>query len=215
MTWITKRLGPAAKTLAAGEVEAFASATEVAAVGFFAADDSESLNAYSAVALNLDEVPFAFTTDAEAAAGNRIRHTCNPLFLRFIAAGVTAPAVVLYKKFDEGKNVLTGDLAEKKIAQFVELNRFPLVVPFSMEVVSRVFQVPSITLFGDITSLIVCSLPLGSHPSSSPTSRSRASLPSPRSTAASSCSRLPMPPSPAFLTTSASRPPTSPSSSLL
>ena len=76
MTWITKRLGPAAKTLAAGEVEAFSSASEVAAVGFFAADDSASLDAFSGVALNLDEVPFAYTTDAEAAAGMPIKlHT--------------------------------------------------------------------------------------------------------------------------------------------
>eukprot|EP00091_Calanus_sinicus_P009999 TRINITY_DN23235_c0_g1_i1.p3 TRINITY_DN23235_c0_g1~~TRINITY_DN23235_c0_g1_i1.p3 ORF type:complete len:104 (+),score=29.15 TRINITY_DN23235_c0_g1_i1:160-471(+) len=43
------------------------------------------------------------------------------------------PAVVLFKKFDEGKNVLEGDISEESVATFVSANYLPLVVDFTSE----------------------------------------------------------------------------------
>ncbi|KAG0272988.1 protein disulfide-isomerase precursor [Linnemannia exigua] len=40
---------------------------------------------------------------------------------------VKAPAVVLYKKFDEGKNILEGEITDAKLVNFVRANCLPMV----------------------------------------------------------------------------------------
>eukprot|EP00091_Calanus_sinicus_P006451 TRINITY_DN170_c0_g1_i14.p1 TRINITY_DN170_c0_g1~~TRINITY_DN170_c0_g1_i14.p1 ORF type:complete len:381 (-),score=134.89 TRINITY_DN170_c0_g1_i14:129-1271(-) len=50
------------------------------------------------------------------------------------------PAVVLFKKFDEGKNVLEGDITEESVATFVSANYLPLVVDFTSETAPMIFQ---------------------------------------------------------------------------
>ena len=47
------------------------------------------------------------------------------------AAGLTAPGVVAFQKFDEGRVDFTGNFDERSISQFVSGSKLPLVIPFS------------------------------------------------------------------------------------
>jgi len=47
---------------------------------------------------------------------------------------------VLYKKFDEGKNVFDGNFKEAQLNDFIAKNRIPLVIPFTMEAAAEIFQ---------------------------------------------------------------------------
>jgi protein disulfide-isomerase A1 len=127
VSWINKRLGPAAKKIQASEVASFGDASNVAVVGFFASETDAAFKAYETVATSLDEVPFAVCFDAEAAKANSLE---------------SGAGVVLFKKFDERKNVLNGaEVTSEEIKTFVESNRMPLVVPFTMEAAGKIFQV--------------------------------------------------------------------------
>jgi len=50
-----------------------------------------------------------------------------------------APAIVLYKKFDEGRAVYSGEQSAEAIAKFVSGNELPLIVPFSQETAQKIF----------------------------------------------------------------------------
>ncbi len=69
MSWIRKRLGPAAKALAASEIASFADSSAVAVVGFFPSNTDATFKIFESIASGLDEVPFGVSFDAEAAKG--------------------------------------------------------------------------------------------------------------------------------------------------
>jgi hypothetical protein len=48
--------------------------------------------------------------------------------------------VVLVKPFDDKKVLFSEKINVEKLNEFVENNRFPLVVPFSDDAVPRIFQ---------------------------------------------------------------------------
>jgi len=52
---------------------------------------------------------------------------------------VKAPAVTLFKNFDEGVNEFDGEFTEEAIASFVKSNSLPLVLTFSQEKASKIF----------------------------------------------------------------------------
>merc|ERR1712183_586187 len=56
------------------------------------------------------------------------------------ATAFSTAAVVLLKKFDEGKNVLEGEVTAESIAAFVTANSLPLVVDFTTETAPMLFQ---------------------------------------------------------------------------
>jgi protein disulfide-isomerase A1 len=95
-------------------------------VGYFSELSGAEYDAFIATAKADEDNSFGVTTDAAAAK----------------AADVTTPAVVLHKKFDEGKNVFEGEYTAEAIAEFIAGNRMPLVVPFTMEVAGELFQSP-------------------------------------------------------------------------
>eukprot|EP00049_Salpingoeca_infusionum_P017095 m.351735 g.351735 ORF g.351735 m.351735 type:complete len:463 (-) comp16334_c0_seq1:106-1494(-) len=125
VSYIRKATGPPAKTLnSAEEVTAFAEDNKVVAVGYFAALEGDEYDAFIKVAKADEKVAFAETTDSAAAE----------------AAGVTAPAVVIYKKFDEPIVKFDGEFADLK--DFIVANSVPSVIPFTMEVAGEIFQNP-------------------------------------------------------------------------
>jgi protein disulfide-isomerase A1 len=126
VSWIRKRVGPPAKQISGSEVADFSKSAQVAVIAFLDSASSPVLKDFESVASTLEDVVFAYTTDD--AAGK--------------AQGIDGEGVVLFKQFDEGKNVLTGDLSEKSIDTFINANRNPLVIPFSMDVVPKIFQSP-------------------------------------------------------------------------
>ncbi|KAF9970023.1 protein disulfide-isomerase precursor [Actinomortierella ambigua] len=101
---------PALSEIAPAEVADFSAKDKVVIVGVLSKDD-KNRDALKAVAEDLRE-KYVFAVVDETAAE---------------AQGVKAPAVVLFKKFDEGKNVLEGDFTEASLSEFVKANAVPLV----------------------------------------------------------------------------------------
>jgi len=130
VAWVTKKSGPVAKVVdTAADADAFSADAEVAVFGIFASEESAEYKAYMSAAGGIDDVVFAVTTKPD------------DLATKF---GVTAPALVLVKKFDELRNDLTADITADSITTFVNGNKLPLVIEFSQEVAPKIFG-------GDIT----------------------------------------------------------------
>ena len=81
--------------------------------------------AFLATAGSFDDIAFGIATAAEVAA-------------EFSAS---VPAVILFKKFDEGRVDFTGAYTAEELSTFVSSNALPLVVAFTQEVRVRVLHV--------------------------------------------------------------------------
>ncbi|EFX05430.1 protein disulfide isomerase [Grosmannia clavigera kw1407] len=111
-SYMIKQSLPAVSTVTKDNLEEFKKADKVVLVAFFKADDKASNETFTSVAEKLrDNYPFAASSDAALAE----------------AEGVTAPAVVLYKDFDEGKSVFTDKFDEEAIQKFAKLASTPLI----------------------------------------------------------------------------------------
>ena len=87
---MTKQSLPAVSLLTKDTIADFKTADKVVLVGYFEADDKTSNATFTTVAEKLrDNYLFGASNDAELAK----------------AEGVTFPSIVLYKSFDEGKNI--------------------------------------------------------------------------------------------------------------
>jgi len=123
VSWLEKKTGPPAKTLADdAAVKAFITENDVAIIGFFADVESDDAKAYLAAAGNLDDYPFGIASDAA------------------ILAEYKASGVVLFKNFDEGRNDFEGELTEENIVAFVAANSLPLVVDFNQDTAQKIFS---------------------------------------------------------------------------
>jgi len=128
VSWLEKKTGPAAKTLATvDEAKAFVADNDIAVIGFFDSVDSDGAKVFLAAAGNMDDFPFGIATEAAVLA-------------EYKAAGV-----VIFKNFDEGRNDLEGEVTEESVAAFVAGNSLPLVVDFSQDTAQKIFS-------GDIKS---------------------------------------------------------------
>jgi len=127
LEWVEKKSGPAAKDLVTKDAAAtFIEANKVVVIGFFTDLESAEAVAFNTAA-DLDEnAKYGITTSEE-------------VFEEYEVTGKT-PAVILFKKFDEGKNVLEGDISEESVATFVSANYLPLVVDFTSETAPMIFQ---------------------------------------------------------------------------
>jgi protein disulfide-isomerase A1 len=101
-----KQLLPAITPLPNVEkAEAFLSAHKVAVVGFFDASNKKEQDGFKTIAEQVfrDDFTFASSNDVKV-----LKHY-----------GVKAPAVVLFKDFDEKKSVYSGDYSKKSLSDFV------------------------------------------------------------------------------------------------
>merc|ERR1719264_2233644 len=96
VTWVEKKTGPAAVALADVAAAAkFVEDNEIAVLGFFADAEGEAAKAFLEVAGGNDDLKFALGT-ADIAAEYKVE----------------GDAIVLFKKFDEGRNDLTEGLTD-------------------------------------------------------------------------------------------------------
>ncbi|KAI4153075.1 MAG: hypothetical protein LQ340_002530 [Diploschistes diacapsis] len=118
ISYMTKQALPPVSTLQSDKLEEFKTADEVVLVGYFAADDKTSNATFLEVATALrDNYLFGATSDASVAK----------------AEGVSQPAIVLYKSFDEGKNTFTEKFEKDAITKFAKTSATPLVGEVSPE----------------------------------------------------------------------------------
>jgi protein disulfide-isomerase A1 len=125
VTWVEKKTGPAAVALADVATAAkFVEDNEIAVLGFFADAEGEAAKAFLEVAGGNDDLKFALGT-ADIAAEYKVE----------------GDAIVLFKKFDEGRNDLTEGLTDVEgITKFVASSALPLVVEFNQETAQKIFS---------------------------------------------------------------------------
>lgn len=93
MNWLKKRTGPAATTLAdSAAAESLVESSEVAVIGFFKDVESDAAKQFLLAAEATDDIPFGLTASSD-------------VFSRY---QVHQDGVVLFKKFDEGRNNFEG-----------------------------------------------------------------------------------------------------------
>jgi len=111
-SFMIKQSLPAVSIVTKDTIEDFKKSDNVVLVGYFDATDKTSNETFSSVADALrDNYLFAATSDATLAE----------------AEGVKAPAVVMYKSFDEGKTVFDGKFAKAEIENFANTASIPLI----------------------------------------------------------------------------------------
>jgi len=124
VNWLKKKTGPPAAALdTVDAAKALIEKEEVVVIGFFKDQTSDAAKAYLAVAAETDDVPFGITSSDDV----------------FSEYKVKADNVVLFKKFDEGRNDLEGDQTEEKIKEFIAANQLPLVIEFTQESAQKIF----------------------------------------------------------------------------
>jgi protein disulfide-isomerase A1 len=103
---------PAVSILDDKTVDEFKTSDSVVLVAYFAADDKSSNETFSSVAESLrDNYIFGAVNDAAVAK----------------AEGVKQPAIVLYKTFDEGKDIFSEKFDKEAITKFAKAASTPLV----------------------------------------------------------------------------------------
>ncbi|XP_068226694.1 protein disulfide-isomerase isoform X2 [Palaemon carinicauda] len=124
VNWLLKKTGPPAKALATvDEAKAFIEDNPVVVVGFFKDQNSPGAKQFLAAASATDDHPFGITSE-------------DVLFTDYEASD---ESIILFKNFDEGKNVYEGEITEDGVTQFVTANSLPLVVDFNHETASKIF----------------------------------------------------------------------------
>jgi protein disulfide-isomerase A1 len=109
---MVKQSLPAISIVSEDTIEDFKKSDNVVLVAFIEATDKSSNETFSSVADSLrDNYLFGATNDAALAE----------------AEGVKAPAIVLYKQFDEGKTIYTGKFDKDDIESFAKTASIPLV----------------------------------------------------------------------------------------
>ncbi|KAK1754877.1 protein disulfide-isomerase [Echria macrotheca] len=111
-SYMIKQSLPAVSSVTKDSLEEFKKADKVVLVAYLDAADKTSTEVFSKVAEKLrDNYPFGSSTDAELAE----------------AEGVKAPAIVLYKSFDEGKSVFSEKFDAEAIEKFAKTASTPLI----------------------------------------------------------------------------------------
>lgn len=117
--WLKKKTGPPAVTLASAEdATKLKEKSPVVVVGYFSNAESAEAKAFLDVATDNDELPFGIVSDSSVASGLEI----------------SKEGVVLFKKFDEGRNDFDGELQAEALKRFISTNQLPLVIEFTQEV---------------------------------------------------------------------------------
>ncbi|KAH6943608.1 hypothetical protein HPB50_024795 [Hyalomma asiaticum] len=123
--WLKKKTGPSAQSLTTvDEAKAFVDSAEVTVVGFFKDQTSEEAKQFLQAADAVDRHVFAITSEDAI----------------YQELGANKDGVMLFKKFDEGKNTLDKEVTSENVQNFVQLNSLPLVVEFTHESAQNVFS---------------------------------------------------------------------------
>jgi protein disulfide-isomerase A1 len=125
VSWVEKKTGPAAKTVdTVDAAKEFVEGLDIAIIGFFKDETTEAAKAFLGAASSMDDYQFAITASDDIAAEYK----------------VDGEAVVLFKKFDDGRADLTEEITEEAVVKFVGSEALPLVVDFNHETAQKIFS---------------------------------------------------------------------------
>ncbi|XP_054987010.1 protein disulfide-isomerase [Sorex araneus] len=137
VNWLKKRTGPAATMLAdVAAAEALVESSEVTVIGFFKDAESDFAKQFLLAAEAVDDVPFGITSSSDV----------------FSKYQLDKDGVVLFKKFDEGRNNFDGEITKEKLLDFIKHNQLPLVIEFTEQTAPKIFG-------GEIKTHILLFLP--------------------------------------------------------
>lgn len=124
VNWILERAGPASQQINDVEsAEKIIADNEVVAF-FFGSSTSEAFSKFIDVSNDMDKIVYA-NTDNQA--------------LKDKFDVTNDEAIILFKKFDEGRNTFTGPFDFENILAFIEKNRIPTVIPFEYKYAPKIF----------------------------------------------------------------------------
>ena len=123
---------PAVSLLNKDTIEDFKTSDKVVLVGYFDATDKKSNETFGKTAEDLrDTFLFGATSDPELAEQE----------------GVKQPGLVLYKTFDEGKNIYDDEFTGEKIEKFIGTASIPLIGEVGPETYAGYMAVSAFTSF--------------------------------------------------------------------
>jgi len=123
--WLKRKSGPAAVTLTTvEELKKFQADHEVGVLGLFNNLENKNAEVFNSIAKTIDSVSFAITTE-------------QALFKELNVEG--NERVVLFKKFDEGRNDFSGELSEDELKRFIHANQLALISEFNQETAQKIF----------------------------------------------------------------------------
>ncbi|CAF2024559.1 unnamed protein product [Rotaria magnacalcarata] len=124
ISWLKKKTGPAADELkTVDDLNKLKQAGDVVVIGAFKDTDGDAAAAFLQVAKTLEGLPFGITSNDD------VRKELE----------VTDDAIILLKKFDEGRNDLTSSIDEDSIRKFIEANQLPIVTDFNGDTAQKIF----------------------------------------------------------------------------
>ncbi|CAF0741685.1 unnamed protein product [Adineta steineri] len=124
ISWLKKKTGPAADDLkTVDELKKLQESGDVVVIGAFKDAEGDAAISFLQVAKTVDGIPFGITTDKDVLKELK----------------VTEDAIVLLKKFDEGRNDLTSSISESSIREFITANQLPLVIDFNAQTAQKIF----------------------------------------------------------------------------
>ncbi|KAM4751211.1 protein disulfide-isomerase A2 [Anableps anableps] len=126
--WMKRRAGPGTSNLdSVASAAKFISSHNVSVVGFFDSLESESAKVFEEVAFDLTDAEFGVTATPEV----------------FQKYEVKSDSVVLFKKFDDGREDYVWSEEEKldkyNLTSFIKENSLELIIPFNPEVADKIF----------------------------------------------------------------------------
>jgi len=133
IVWIDKKTGPILKEVQiVEELENVINGNEVVVVLFSDLKDSEAVTVFKRVAYRFEEVVFVLAQSETLRAHYKVETVNN---------------VVLFKKFDEGRNDCNCEINEDSLKNFVEINQFPTVMVYNEKSAKRIFGEGITTFF--------------------------------------------------------------------
>ncbi|XP_067441211.1 protein disulfide-isomerase A2 [Thunnus thynnus] len=126
--WLKRRTGPGASVLDTADSAAqFIDTHNISVVGFFDSLESEAAKVFKEVVMDMTDVEFAMTATPEV----------------FQKYEVKDDAVVLFKKFDDGRADFAlseeGELDKSNLTAFIKQNSLALIIPFSQKTADKIF----------------------------------------------------------------------------
>ncbi|GIY26064.1 protein disulfide-isomerase [Caerostris darwini] len=122
--WLKKKTGPPAVDLTSVDAaKQIVDNNEVVVIGFFKNQDGPEAKIFKSVATEMDDFAFGITSDDDV----------------YSELKAFKDGVILFKKFDEGKNEYEGELNEDNLKKFLKSNSLPLVVEFSHDSAQKIF----------------------------------------------------------------------------
>nr|DAZ86636.1 TPA_inf: venom-related protein PDI [Conus judaeus] len=122
--WLKRKTGPPIKDVKTSEeAKTFIDSDEVIVMGFFKDQEGKGATALKKIAAEIEDVVFGITSEDSVFKEHKMKKD----------------GVVLFKKFDEGRNDFSGDFEGAAMSKFIKDNRFPLINEFTMEAAQKLF----------------------------------------------------------------------------